>query len=179
MKRKIALTALAVAGAVGFIPACASRYDQQAQTSETVNQPWFVETQPTDQQSRTQAIQQRQQLNEQQLASAEDLKDMKIQNAQGEDIGAVDKVIVDTQQDKIAYLVVSTGGFWGMGGQKAVVPWNAFQIQQGARNEPVLVLNVPQERLRDAPRGDIDALDREQAQEIHQFYGVSPYWTER
>lgn len=190
MKNKIVLTAATIAGVVAFVPAYASRYDQQARTQGSVNEPWFVKAEPPpqfaqarqqDQQPQSQAMQQGQQTEGQQLTSFEEIKEMSIQNAQGDDLGSIDKLIVDTQREKIAYVVVSTSGIWDFGGQTAIVPWNAFQIQSGGdRGERVLVLDMSQQDLMSAPRGDIGkVIDPEQARMIHKFYGVSPYWTEK
>lgn len=176
MKKRSAFTTLAVVGALAFIPGCASRYDQQARSSEVVNEPWFVQQPPS------QTLQQRQQMEvqQQQLTAFEDLKNIKIQNARGEELGSVDKLIVDTQQDKIAYAVVSTGAAWNLEGGKAVVPWNAFRFQPArAGGEHVLTLDVSPEQLAIAPPGDIEnVLNPEMGRRIHQFYGVSPYWME-
>jgi sporulation protein YlmC with PRC-barrel domain len=176
MKKKSTFTALAIAAVLAFIPACASRYDQQTRSSEVVNEPWFVHQQ---EQQPSQTMQQRLPMDGQQLTDFEDLKNIRVQNSLGEELGSVDKLIVDTQLDRIAYAVVSTGGAWNLEGGKAVVPWNAFQFQPARDGgEQVLILNIPREQLAIAPPGDIEnVLNPELGRQIHEFYGVSPYWT--
>ena len=114
----------------------------------------------------------------QQLMTADDLGGAKIQNQQGEEIGSVDKVVLDSKDGQIAYVVVTSGGFWGVGGEKAVIPWKAVQLQQEAgEDEPILTVNVSKEQLMNAPQGDVEEImDRQQAEQIHQYYGVAPYW---
>jgi sporulation protein YlmC with PRC-barrel domain len=177
MKKTSAFTALAVAGALALIPACASMDRQQARSNEVKNEPWFVQQQTPPP---SQTMQQHQQREGQQLTSFEDLKGMRIQNTLGEELGSIDRLIVDTQQDKIAYVVVSTGGAWNLQGGKALVPWNAFQMQPTREGgEQVLILNIPREQLAIAPPGDIESvLNPELGRLIHEFYGVSPYWTQ-
>lgn len=182
MKKNIVFTAVALAGSLALAPhAWAQQYDQQQRSQQRQQQPGYTGQQQKRQQQ-TNTTQQQSRYS-QQLAAVDDVKDMKIQNAQGEDLGSIDKVVVDTQQGRIAYLVVSTGGLWGLGGEKAIVPWNAFQMRQGRDREAenqVLVLNLPKEQLKNAPHGDFETVltDRDQARQVHQFYGVSPYWEE-
>jgi sporulation protein YlmC with PRC-barrel domain len=177
MKKKSIFTALAIAGALAFIPGCA-RETPMARSNEVVNEPWFVHGQQQQQPSQT--MQQRPLTEERLLTNFDNLKGMKIQNSRGEELGSVDKLIVDIQLDKIAYAVVSTGGIWNLEGGKAVVPWNAFQLLPARDGgEQVLILNVAPEQLAIAPPGDIEqVLSAEMGRRIHQFYGVSPYWTE-
>lgn len=185
MKKNSAFTALAVVGALAFIPACASRDIQQARSSETVRgETWTVQQQPPSQtiqqQPPSQTMQQRRQMEGQQLTSFEDLEGMRIQNALGEELGSIDKLIVDTRQDTIAYAIVSTGGAWNLQGGKAIVPWNAFTFQPTREgSEQVLILNLPREQLAIAPPVDVESvLNPEMGRLIHEFYGVSPYWME-
>jgi sporulation protein YlmC with PRC-barrel domain len=139
------------------------------------------------------------------LLTADQLSGMTVWSRQGELIGTVDEVILDFQERRVAYVVVTSGGFWGIGGERAIVPWKATSVQwarrltaleqeqwkrqpgvqpgvqgsmrRGFDEEPVLVLDVDREVLMDAPRGAIqDTLDRGQAEQIHRHYGVSPYW---
>jgi len=121
-----------------------------------------------------------------QLITADRLNGMSVQNKQGEEIGNVDKVVLDDKNGRIAYVVVTSGGFWGIGGEKAVIPWKAVKFQQPqqgkqgqtrATGESVLVVDVSKDQLKNAPQGDIErSLTRQQAEQIHQYYGVAPYW---
>ncbi|MBE0597547.1 MAG: PRC-barrel domain-containing protein, partial [Desulfuromonadales bacterium] len=183
--RKDLFTALALAGALAIAPAA---WGQQATPRGTESQPGYgqqrSEQPAAGQQQRQQATeQQRQQARDQysqQLTTIDDLKGMDIQTAQGESLGSVDKVVIDTKEGKVAYVVVTTGGLWGIGGEQAVVPWNAFQMRQAQdQDEQVLVLSFQEEQLKNAPEADVEqGINRQQAQQIHQFYGVSPYWEE-
>ncbi len=126
-----------------------------------------------DQQKQQQQQAQTGQQSQQNIRSADELEGMAIQNTQGEKLGKLAQVLVDLQAGKIGYAVVSSGGVLGMGESKYIVPFKAIKV--GPQNN--LILDIPADRLKEAPQGNVEqALNREQGREIHQFYGVSPYW---
>ena len=51
----------------------------------------------------------------------------KVVNAQNEDIGKIEDLVLDAGAGRIAYAVLSFGGFLGMGEKYFAIPWNAFQ----------------------------------------------------
>jgi sporulation protein YlmC with PRC-barrel domain len=176
MKKTIYISALA-AGCSLLFAAGGIAAEQKSQTQQQREQERQGYSQQQERQGQQQARQQQQQSQyAQQLMTADDLGGAKIQNRQGEEIGSVDKVVLDSQNGQIAYVVVTSGGFWGVGGEKAVIPWKAVQLQQ-EQDEPVLMVDVTKDQLKNAPQGDIEEItDRRQAEEIHQYYGVAPYW---
>jgi hypothetical protein len=112
-----------------------------------------------------------QQMAQQQVKSVDDVKNFSLRDQQGQNIGRIDQVLVDLQQGQIGYVVVKS-----QTGQSHVVPWNALRANA---QQQTLTLQISADRFRQAPTGDAQMLqDRTQAQQIHQFYGVSPYWEE-
>lgn len=76
-----------------------------------------------------------------------------IKNPQGESLGDLKEIMLDTTNGKIAYAVVSYGGLLGMGDKLFAVPWSAFTIDYENHK---LLLNVDKDRLKDAPGFDKD-----------------------
>lgn len=76
-----------------------------------------------------------------------------IRNPQGDSLGDLKEIMLDTTNGKIAYAVVSYGGILGMGDKLFAVPWSAFTIDHENHQ---LVLNVSKDRLKDAPGFDKD-----------------------
>ncbi len=95
----------------------------------------------------------------------------RVDNAQGDEIGTISKLIVDDTTGQIGYAIVKSSG---MGGEHYIVPWNA--LSQRPQTEK-FILHISQDKLKEAPTGDTVA-DREEGMKIHQFYGVAPYWEE-
>ena len=76
-----------------------------------------------------------------------------IRNPQGETLGDLKEIMLDTANGKIAYAVVSYGGILGLGDKLFAVPWSSFTIDFENHK---LILNVSKERLKDAPGFDKD-----------------------
>lgn len=74
---------------------------------------------------------------------------MKVRNAQNKDLGKIDDLIVDVNNERVAYAILSFGGTLGLGQKLFAYPLPLFQPAPGHNNE--LVLNVDEERLKKAP----------------------------
>ncbi len=111
------------------------------------------------------------------VMSADTLEGDKVVNADGEDLGDIKDIMIDVPSGRIAYAVLSFGGFLGMGNKLFAVPWHALTLDA---DNKCFVLDVPKGRLEQAPGFDKDhwpsMADTRWASEIHQFYDVPPYW---
>jgi sporulation protein YlmC with PRC-barrel domain len=112
-----------------------------------------------------------------QVLSASTLVGTNVYNSEGETLGDIKEVMLDVDLGRVAYAVLSFGGFLGMGDKLFAIPFEALRIDQ--RNERV-ILDVPREKLENAPGFDKDnwpmTADRRWGAEIHQHYGMRPYW---
>lgn len=70
-------------------------------------------------------------------------------NAQGEDLGEIKDLVVDTTNGKVHYAVISFGGVLGLGDKLFAYPLDRFR--PSAKEADKLVLNVDREKLKDAP----------------------------
>ena len=131
---------------------------------------------------------QAQQGQQQNLMLVDNLSGTEIQNQQGEKIGEIDKVLVDVESGRVGFITMSSGGIFGMGEDNYIVPFNALEQKRsegqdtriGERQQVVFTLDRQKDQLREVPQGDIEqALTQQnQSREIHEHYGVSPYWEE-
>ncbi|WP_447979351.1 PRC-barrel domain-containing protein [Candidatus Nitrospira bockiana] len=103
-----------------------------------------------------------------------------VKNAQGEDLGEIKDIVLDPYYGKVAYAVLSFGGFLGLGDKYFAIPWRALEP---AKDGDHLLLNVDKARLKTAPGFDKDQwpdmANREWARQVHQFYDQPPYWEGR
>jgi sporulation protein YlmC with PRC-barrel domain len=74
-------------------------------------------------------------------------------NHMEEDLGDIKEIMLDMSTGKVAYAVLSIGGFMGMGDKLFAVPWSALKLDTA--NER-FVLNVDKARLETAPGFDKD-----------------------
>ena len=100
-----------------------------------------------------------------------------VKNKAGEDLGDVKEIMLDMETGQVSYVVVSFGGFLGMGDKLFAVPWNAFTLNT---DDHSFILDVPKDRLEKAPGFDKDRwpdfADRTWGATIHQYYKQRPYW---
>lgn len=76
-----------------------------------------------------------------------------VRNPQGEDIGQINDLLVDTSTGRVEYAVLSYGGILNIGNKLFPYPPNVFGAPMNPDDE-VLVLNVPKDRLSQAPGFD-------------------------
>jgi len=88
-----------------------------------------------------------------QFMSASTLRGDDVKNPQGETLGDLKDIMIDTVTGKVAYGVLSFGGVLGIGDKYFAVPWNALKVDG---NDKCLILNVSKERLKNAPGFDKD-----------------------
>jgi sporulation protein YlmC with PRC-barrel domain len=88
-----------------------------------------------------------------QFLSASTLTGDIVKTPQGDALGDLKDIMIDTLSGKVAYGVLSFGGVLGMGEKLFAVPWNALTVD-GANKS--LVLNASKDRLSNAPGFDKD-----------------------
>lgn len=72
---------------------------------------------------------------------AESLLDADVMGPQGEEIGSVENVILD-QNNQIVALIAQVGGFWDIGDTHVAVPWSEAQLVDDGVQIPVTEENV-------------------------------------
>jgi hypothetical protein len=86
-------------------------------------------------------------------------------------IGSVQRVMIDKISGKIAYAVVSFGGFLGMGEEYFPMPWATLKYDTGLEGYRV---NMTEDQLKGAPRfnrnTDWDWSDRSRDRTINDYY---------
>jgi sporulation protein YlmC with PRC-barrel domain len=107
--------------------------------------------------------------------SAGTLKGDKVVNTAGEDIGKIEEFMIDLQDGKVGYVVVSHGGLLGLGNKLFAIPWQAFTLRI---HDHAFALNAPKETFDKAEGFDKDnwPLTREELSRTYTYYGYQPYW---
>ncbi len=111
------------------------------------------------------------------IYSADKMAGAKVRNPAGEDLGKIEDVMIDLGEGRIAYAVLSFGGFLGIGDKLFAIPWNALKLNPG---EDEFILDVDKKVLEKAPGFDRnnwpDMADRRWGQQVYTYYGYRPYW---
>ncbi len=107
------------------------------------------------------------------LISADKVVGTAVYDASGERLGTIDSIMLNKRSGKVAYAVMSFGGFLGIGERYHPLPWNVLTYDQdkGGYN-----IEHSADDLRKAPnysRDEVDSFDGgRRAQEVDDYYGV-------
>ena len=85
------------------------------------------------------------------LVGASEIKGTHVKNLQGQDLGAIDEVLIDPDTGQVRFAILEVGGFLGVGSTRVAVPLGAFQITQEG-NKSKWVLDADKEKLKNAPK---------------------------
>lgn len=100
-----------------------------------------------------------------------------VENTSGERLGKIEELMIDVEQGRIAYAVLSFGGFMGVGDKLFAIPWSALRVNT---QEHKFVLEADKNTLEAAPGFDKDnwpdMADQSWGSDIHRYYGQQPYW---
>lgn len=109
------------------------------------------------------------------LITASKVEGTSVYNRRGESLGSIYDVMIDKRSGKVAYAVMSFGGFLGMGESYHPLPWEVLDYDEGQGG---YVVDLDKERLQNAPSyGANNAPDwsnRDYGRQIDDYYGVPP-----
>jgi CBS domain-containing protein/sporulation protein YlmC with PRC-barrel domain len=104
--------------------------------------------------------------------SAEDIRDLKVRDISGEELGTVHDLFIDEQERKVRFLEISSGGFLGLGTTKILMP-----VETISRiTADVVYTNQSRERVAGAPRYDPTLVEERYVSDVYSHYGYPPYW---
>ncbi len=111
------------------------------------------------------------------VLSSDSIIGTRVQNTAGEDLGEIKALMIDLGTGRIAYAVLSFGGFLGLGDKLFAIPWQALDLNQ---DHEMITLNVDREKLEQAPGFDKDnwpdMADPKWGTTVYSYYGYTPYW---
>ncbi len=101
----------------------------------------------------------------------------KVINQQNEDLGKIEDIVIDADAGRIAYAVLSFGGFLGLGDKYFAIPWEALRFNLSDKHA---LLNVDKKLLENAPGFSKEnwpnMADATWGNQIFTHYGYKPYW---
>ena len=105
--------------------------------------------------------------------SSEDIQGTEVYGAGAKNIGEVDHLIIDKVSGRVAYAVMSFGGFLGMGDNYYPLPWSVLTYNPDLDGYEV---NLSEQQLKNAPKyflhDNWDWSDRARIQQVSHFYGL-------
>lgn len=111
--------------------------------------------------------------------SASTLTGDKVRNAEGDKLGHLEEIVIDVNTGRVAYAVLASGGFLGLGDKYFAVPWDLLTIDLDNHE---VIIDIDKEVLEGAPGFDKDDWpdvdDLGWMGEVYRYYGSEPYWEE-
>jgi sporulation protein YlmC with PRC-barrel domain len=109
--------------------------------------------------------------------AASTLQGDRVVDPQGRDVGRVEAIMLDVQLGRVAYVVLSFGGFLGIGDKLFAVPWSSLVVDEHNKR---FVVDLTKEQLEKAPGFDKnhwpDLSDLDYAVGVYRHYNAAPYW---
>ena len=111
------------------------------------------------------------------LLSASSVTGNKVKNSSGDTFGTVHDIMLDCSTGKIAYIVMSAGGFLGIGEKLFAVPISALAID---RDNKCFRTQLSKETFEKAEGFDKDQwpdmANQSWEEKNHSRFGAQPYW---
>lgn len=87
------------------------------------------------------------------VMAASTLEGDKVMCSDGEEVGKIKEIMLDVYTGRIAYAVMSVGGFLGIGDKLLAIPWNALTLDTDRK---CFQLSVSSDTVKNAPGFDKD-----------------------
>jgi hypothetical protein len=111
------------------------------------------------------------------LIGSDKVEGTAVYRSNGERVGQIERVMIDKLSGKVAYAVMSFGGFMGIGEDYYPLPWSLLTYNTRLEGYEV---NVSEQQLKGAPRyskhESWDWSDRARGEKVYSYYGVTPFW---
>jgi sporulation protein YlmC with PRC-barrel domain len=111
------------------------------------------------------------------LIPANKVAGTEVYNTAGDHLGEIQDVILDKSSGKVAYAIMSFGGFLGLNEKYHPLPWDVLTYDTDKGGYRV---DLTKDQLENAPNygenGEPDWADREYGKHVHDYYGSSPTW---
>ncbi len=108
------------------------------------------------------------------LMGADTLLGNDVYNTAEEKLGTIKEMMIEMKTGRIAYAVLSYGGFLGLGDRLFAVPWRALNLDTTNQR---FTLNVNKDTLKNAPGFDKDhwpsMADANWAMDVNKFYAAA------
>ena len=108
------------------------------------------------------------------LIASDKVEGTPVYRSNGERVGEIKRIMIDKISGKVAYAVMSFGGFMGIGEDYYPLPWSLLSYNPELEGYEV---NLSESQLKNAPRyskhENWDWSDRAREKTIYDYYGMN------
>lgn len=112
------------------------------------------------------------------LIASDRVEGTAVRRPNGDSLGRIERLMIEKRSGRVAYAVMSFGGFLGLGEGYYTVPWGALRFNSEL---DAYEIDVSEDQLRNAPQrtaqGQDPSFDRTWEEHVHRYYNAHPYWT--
>lgn len=109
------------------------------------------------------------------LISSDKVQGTEVYGPDGEHVGEIDHLMIERVSGRVAYAVMSFGGFLGMGKDFYPIPWDALKYDTSLDGYRT---NITREQVEGAPTREADDRldwdDEQWNEELHRHYRARP-----
>ena len=111
------------------------------------------------------------------LIGSDKVEGTPVYRSNGDKVGTIERIMIDKRSGKVAYAVMSFGGFLGIGEDYYPLPWSL--LTYNTRRDGYEV-NISEQQLKGAPKyskhENWDWSDPERGRRVYDYYQATPYW---
>ncbi|SCX20638.1 PRC-barrel domain protein [Agrobacterium sp. DSM 25558] len=99
-----------------------------------------------------------------------------VYGADSKKIGSIQRIILEKRGGRVAYAVLSFGGFLGIGDDYYPLPWEKLHYDEELDGYRI---DLTKEQIENGPRyanRDDDSMFGNDDRKVYDYYGVPPYW---
>ena len=100
-----------------------------------------------------------------------------VYDRQGNNVGSIKRLMIEKLSGRVAYAVMSFGGFLGMGVEEHAIPWSKLTYDPRLGGYQT---DITESQLQGAPAFSRDRdwnwTDRNRERELHDYYRAPYYW---
>ncbi|HMN80321.1 MAG TPA: PRC-barrel domain-containing protein [Burkholderiaceae bacterium] len=111
------------------------------------------------------------------MISSDKVAGTEVYAADGKHIGEIDYLVIEKVSGRVAYAVMTFGGFLGMGKDQYPIPWGMLKYDTSLGGYHTTLTKEQVEGAPQAIETDTRAWDNsEWNTKVHSYYGVPPYY---
>jgi hypothetical protein len=110
------------------------------------------------------------------LIGSDKVEGTAVYGADEKKIGSIERLMIDKTSGKVAYAILSFGGFMGMGEDYYPVPWSTLKYDSNLEGYRV---NLTEDQLKKAPKYSSSTdwnWNRDNDRRVYDYYRTDPYW---
>jgi sporulation protein YlmC with PRC-barrel domain len=110
------------------------------------------------------------------ILSSSNIVGTDVKNRRGDNLGTIKDVVIDMEAGRVAYLILASGGFLGIGNKYLALPLETIEIDTV---DEKIIVDIDKAKLQSAPGFENESWtsqsQRELVSNIYSYYGLDSY----